>query len=1233
MNKSKDKDTKGKINKKSLHKARDSELHNQPTENLNNDDLFFKLKLDQPLSKQEITKLSKRCNSKFLLNDLVTINDLEGVKVLIEKVGVDINKERDSNTPLMIAAQKGHVELFKYLLLKGANFYHINKKGVNVLYEAFSSNSIEIIRYLVAEKLQGRISFNPNDKNIMNGYIPLLAAVYRGYKEIVEEWLKLKDIDVNIIEQEEGYNALHLCALESKSDKSGDLTQVHIARSLLKAGINPYIKTKVGDTSLMLFAQRNCSLGIRLLIQHSQEKYGSESIALLHKLMNVRNYQSATAMHSAAVSGNLEMVTLLLKHGAEINAGPPKTQTPLVVAINHNFFNLALQMAIGIEIGDKGASKKICADVNLERIPGENALSVALIKAMEAVENKDNLILHRIAPLLRKLVEATKDINSGYTMLPFGKHMGKCTALLGAAYIGDKMLVRMMLQKGASLKAVYYKNISIFRHLAYNRDKITESGRNISNTFPIILAHRIKLACIAHKINSTAARVDEPSIRSQIDESSLSLLVDYLCDEEYITLAVQVNDDLRVCFNKTQCSMVIQDQDFHKMLANIHVATQSKDFLEPSDFKSILEGSVESYKKDKFEKEGQKAKDLFLSSSFSFHREILAMPTSLEFENQLKEKLERAQIKLNSAEYNRQFDESKQLYDQNLAACAKIHDSTIHTLTDFDKLVTQDQPLAIKLAEELSDNLNQFNKNKNRLKTIFDGLDQIVEQLAEKNASVPKPKRKKKKDKYTPLLQSNAASKVEHKANNEKNSQNSVNAINQKIEPLTVGEVEEVREVGEHPRTQIEQQIEQLNAIKLKSNDELIVLNSQKPAFFSGANPKDNHTNNNSNTKQNPTEINSDDIHISKLILKKPSQTYPTNHTHHMKSNTTLANQTNLSPVLKVLEQLDELFLVLQYQPKIENAIANADELLLATNGLFGGFSLLMEMLSKVSGISIFPEGLAIALRNFSFHEDLELSAILGKNEQESLPQIRELCKKVAEYLQSLRVIDNQRKIPVNLKALLKLIDCPLFSKLATYALKRTEEQMKNLSSQIPMVEICMSQINRSLREMSDYQRICQSRPDILSDPTLFTTIQLGLGRTIARLGTYVASMKIFHYSQYRLNKLDQYKDYISLGNQYRHGDAENRQSDEKSPLAWRILINSLVQELLLGYFSNKESAELSNKQSLDLPNKETPGSLPQPQSNKQFTVVFQMNKSANASSSSLNSLSDAKVSNTTPSI
>ena len=69
----------------------------------------------------------------------------------VVRSGLRLNDELDTSglTPIQLAAKTGNVELFKLLLLDGADLYQKNKDGMSAYDLVLNSNNAELLMFMI----------------------------------------------------------------------------------------------------------------------------------------------------------------------------------------------------------------------------------------------------------------------------------------------------------------------------------------------------------------------------------------------------------------------------------------------------------------------------------------------------------------------------------------------------------------------------------------------------------------------------------------------------------------------------------------------------------------------------------------------------------------------------------------------------------------------------------------------------------------------------------------------------------------------------------------------------------------------------------------------------------------------------------------------------------------------------------------------------------------------------
>ena len=296
---------------------------------------------------------AKNAYGKTVLHTVLE-RDFKSLVGMLLKNGANVNQKKISGErPLDIAIEMGNKEVVKLLLDSGA-MTNYSTKDVSPLHRATLTGNVEIVEMLLdygatitVEDYEGRtpleLARQTNNDEIIKIFerIDYWDAVKEGNIPKIENYMKKSEIDVNAKDVLKN-TPLHYAILNQDSD---------LIKFLIKNGADVNAKNAYGKTVLHTALERKSIHLVELLLRNGAnvnlEKFSGERpldiavemknkdvVGILLKNGALVNHpkEYTSALHRAVGTGNVEIVEMLLEHGAECMQKDKTGKTPLAIA-------------------------------------------------------------------------------------------------------------------------------------------------------------------------------------------------------------------------------------------------------------------------------------------------------------------------------------------------------------------------------------------------------------------------------------------------------------------------------------------------------------------------------------------------------------------------------------------------------------------------------------------------------------------------------------------------------------------------------------------------------------------------------------------------------------------------------------------------------------------------------------------------------------------------------------
>ncbi|MGI2030300.1 ankyrin repeat domain-containing protein [Endozoicomonas acroporae] len=298
-------------------------------------------------------------------------------------------------SPLQLCIEKGHLSLAQMLLERGANPNIGTAESASALLSALEHEYFDLAELMVAKGAEVDVR---NDK----GWTPLIWAAIKGRKQAVEFLIK-HNADIHACNND-GWNAVTGAFFKKRTDIVELLKQkgavfgarfaeaalmsayqdgnLRLVNELLDSGVSASISDETGESLLakaMGRGDRDIVIRLLELGADPNARCNNESMPLLvlaatdgdlelvEKFIvagagvNLSSSKGRTALWRAACNNHIEVVNLLLKHGANPNASFDN-QPILFYAVSHAFTMVVIALVkAGANIESMSGSKRCIA--------------------------------------------------------------------------------------------------------------------------------------------------------------------------------------------------------------------------------------------------------------------------------------------------------------------------------------------------------------------------------------------------------------------------------------------------------------------------------------------------------------------------------------------------------------------------------------------------------------------------------------------------------------------------------------------------------------------------------------------------------------------------------------------------------------------------------------------------------------------------------------------------------
>ncbi|XP_067670081.1 ankyrin repeat domain-containing protein 50-like [Haliotis asinina] len=228
--------------------------------------------------------------------------DLDTVKQLIDDDKIDVNTRGWYGlTPLMLAALRGHKDVFEYLHKQGADMTQTDRDGDHILSMACIGGSVNIVEYVIS-----------NEPNLINrkrhdGRTSLMWAAWHG-KEAIFRYLLNHGADYMLMDNDMD-SVLHYAC-------HGGHTGI-VQTILAQPEIDINSRDIYGRTAVMAAVEQGHKQVLDILVRNGSDISHTDKDKLVD--INSRGHRGRTPLLWAAWKKQEEVIRLLVSQGADLS--------------------------------------------------------------------------------------------------------------------------------------------------------------------------------------------------------------------------------------------------------------------------------------------------------------------------------------------------------------------------------------------------------------------------------------------------------------------------------------------------------------------------------------------------------------------------------------------------------------------------------------------------------------------------------------------------------------------------------------------------------------------------------------------------------------------------------------------------------------------------------------------------------------------------------------------------